>query len=296
MNLHALRIFSRVTECGSVTRAAAELHLTQPAVTAQIRKLEAEIGLKIIQPLGRGIELTAAGHFLYQQAKRLFAWEQEIERHLQELREGTAGSLCLSSTHLPAHYLLPTWLATFKRSYPAVNVAMSAGNSRYVYDQLLQFQADIGIVAGGWEEAGIIRQVLCEDELWFVVPKDHVFSGKTVTVEEMMRQPFLYREEGSSTREYLLSLCQSKELPPPPIGLQLHGMYAAVQSILAGYGAMLAPRIAVSHLVDENKMARVFVEDTCLKRTIFWCMREDDQLTPVIEHFLAHFEHTPFNI
>ncbi|MGD8190811.1 LysR family transcriptional regulator [Brevibacillus ginsengisoli] len=289
MNLHALRIFSRVTECGSVTRAAAELHLTQPAVTAQIRKLETEIGLKVIQPNGRGIELTSAGQFLYQHAKRLFAWEEEIERQLHELREGKLGSLRLSVTHLPAQYLLPSWLASYKRAFPDVNVTMSSGNSRYVYDQLIHYQADVGIVAGGWEEAGIVRQVLCEDELWFVVPADHAYAGQAVTLEEMMKQPFLFREEGSSTREYLLTLCQSRELPPPPIGLQLHGMNAAIQAMLAGYGAMLVPQIAVQNLVAANQIARVYVKNITVKRNIFWCMRQDEQLSGVIQHFFGHF-------
>ncbi len=283
--VHALRIFLTVADTQSVTRAAEQLHLSQPAVTAQLRKLEAEIGLKVIAPSGRGIRLTEAGQILYEHARRLFAWEKEIERKMKAVREGRAGTLRIASTNLPALYLLPQWLAAYKRQYPEVEVTLISGNSRHVFDQLHHYQAEVGIVAGGWDEPGITRQILCEDELWFIVPRDHIFAGQHVSLEEMMKVPFLFREEGSSTRQYLLSLCQSRQIAPPTVGLQLQGMNEAIHAVLAGYGAMLVPKLAVSHLVAANQIARVLVEDIHLKRPITWCTRQGEIPTILVEHF-----------
>lgn len=285
MNLHALRVFTEVANHLSVTRAAESLHLSQPAVTAQIRKLEDETQLRLIQSEGRGIRLTEAGSTLHHYARRLFSWEQEVERQLQRLRDGTVGKLRVAATHMPAQILLPQWLATFKRAFPDVEVAVMTGNSRFVYDQLLDYQVDLSIVAGGWEEPEIACEVLGEDELWFIVPSDHPFAGQHITLKQMTSIPFLFREEGSSTRRYLESLCVAQNCNPPIVGLQLEGMNQAIQAVLAGYGAMLAPKLAVIELVANQRISRVTVDGVCIKRPISLCTRKEDQATATVKNF-----------
>ncbi|MGC5328132.1 LysR family transcriptional regulator [Brevibacillus sp. SYSU BS000544] len=285
MNLHALRVFTEVANHLSVTRAAESLHLSQPAVTAQVRKLEEETQLRLIQSEGRGIRLTEAGITLHHYAKRLFSWEQEVERQLQGLREGTVGKLRVAATHMPAHFLLPQWLAAFKRTFPDVEVTVLTGNSRFVYDQLLNYQVDMSIVAGGWDEPEIACEVLGEDELWFIVPSDHPFAGQHVTLKQMTSIPFLFREEGSSTRRYLEALCIAQNCNPPIIGLQLQGMNQAIQAVLAGYGAMLVPKLAVIDHVTNQRLSRVFVNDVCIKRHISLCIRKEEQVTAVVNNF-----------
>ncbi|WP_228728300.1 LysR family transcriptional regulator [Brevibacillus composti] len=129
MNLHALRIFVEVAAKGSVTDAAASLSISQPAVSAQIRKLEAELGRPLLQAKGRGIALTAEGQFLFAKARRIFEWERELEREWVEVKAGRCGRLRLASTYLPAHYLVPSWIAAFKRRHEQVDVEILTGNS-----------------------------------------------------------------------------------------------------------------------------------------------------------------------
>lgn len=104
MNLHALRFFSKVAETGSVTLASEMLRVSQPAVTAQIKRLEQELGIRLWSPQGRGVALTDAGRMLASEAQRLFDLERSIEERLEGIRAGTEGSLHISATYLPANF------------------------------------------------------------------------------------------------------------------------------------------------------------------------------------------------
>ncbi|MDU5950735.1 MAG: LysR family transcriptional regulator, partial [Paenibacillus macerans] len=125
MNLHALRLFHAIASTGSVTRASELLNISQPAISAQIKKLEKELALPLLKAHGRGIALTDGGAKLYALSARLFAVEQQIERFLQDYREGETGHIRMAATYLPAHFLIPTWIAKFKQRYDQVEMTIN---------------------------------------------------------------------------------------------------------------------------------------------------------------------------
>ncbi|ALA53493.1 LysR family transcriptional regulator [Shouchella clausii] len=280
MNLHALRIFTKVAALKSVTKAADALSISQPAVTIQIRNLEKETGLKLIKTEGRGINLTKEGEFLVKRAESLFNMEQDIENKLIQLKDGELQELHISSTSLPANYLLPTWLAKFKLAYPSVKINLSSGNSYQVVDQLLHYKSDIAfVVKEEWHHPTIQLHHLMDIEFWFIVPTGHKYDGQEVSLHDLMDEPFLVREEGSSTREVLFSLCNLHNVPVPNIGIQFHGLNESIRSVLAGYGAMLAPSLAVKDHIHRNELGKVLVKDIEIKRPVYLCTRKEDAHT-----------------
>lgn len=296
MNLHALKIFHMVAIHGSVTRASEVLRISQPAVTIQIRNLEQEIGMPLIAPKGRGILLTEAGEFVAAQASRLFALEQEIKRSLDDFKEGRSGKLRMAATYLPANFLLPEWIAAFRREYRNVNVILHTANTREVMRQLVHYETDIAVIGGGVEpEPGIRRKVLFEDPMWFVVPRDHPFAGQEVTLAELLQEPFIMREEGSRTREMLLAVCRSANLKPPEVSVQWNGMNEAVRAVRAGFGVIFASASEVREDVERGVVARVFVRHVEAVNPIAIYYREHEALTrqaealmSVIERFSKH--------
>ncbi|KOS04602.1 LysR family transcriptional regulator, partial [Paenibacillus polymyxa] len=148
MNLHALRLFHVVASTGSVTRASELLNISQPAITAQIKKFEKEISLTLLMPLGRGIALTDAGEKLAVLARRLFAVEQQIEQFSQDYRDGAHGHIRLAATYLPAHFLIPAWIAKFKQQYEHVEMTINTTNSNDALQQLLNIEVDLAIYGG----------------------------------------------------------------------------------------------------------------------------------------------------
>ncbi|MET3291027.1 UNVERIFIED_CONTAM: DNA-binding transcriptional LysR family regulator [Brevibacillus sp. OAP136] len=290
MNLHALRIFVEVGKLGSVTKAAEQLLISQPAITAQLRKLEQETRLRLVEPEGRGIKLTAYGELLYAQAVRLFAHEREIEQLIAKLQEGEQGRLRIGATLFPANYLVPGWVAQFKKEHPHVDIEMHTGNSRLVFDQLLRGEVELALMAGGWEEAGIKRRVIGGDELWFIVPAGHELAGTCTTIERLMREPFLFREQGSSTRNMLLSLCAAHRVEPPQAGLMFQGIHEGLQAVIAGYGAMLVPSMAAREPIAAGKVARVCVEGVSMERPITLCVRKGEEASPAAARFIRMLE------
>ncbi|MBU5344546.1 LysR family transcriptional regulator [Paenibacillus lautus] len=288
MNLHALRLFHVIAATGSVTRAAELLNISQPAITAQIKKFEKELSLTLFKPQGRGIGLTAAGAELVPLAKRLFSVEQQIEQFCLDYRSGSRGHIRMAATYLPSHFLLPAWLAKYKQRYEEVEMSITTTNSSDALKQLLHMSVDLAIYGGLPEESPNTIQIeeLFRDELWFVVSPDHRYANQRISLEEMMREPFVMREEGSSTRERLFALCRTHSAPSPRIMLQFNGLHEAIMAVIAGYGANFVSSLVVREYVERGELSRVYVDGIELQNIIAVCTRKHEPLSAAAMNFV----------
>lgn len=296
MNLHALRLFHVIATTGSVTRASELLNISQPAITAQIKKLEKEISLPLFKAQGRGIALTDGGEKLAFHAKRLFVIEQQIEQFLRDYREGTAGHIRLSATYLPAHFLIPTWIAKFKQRYEQVEMMIHTTNSTDALKQLLNIEVDLAIYGGLPEKYPDIIQSeeLFRDELWFVVAPDHPMANRHVSLSEMMENPFVMREEGSSTRERLMALCRTHNVPSPKIALQFNGLLETMKAVIAGYGASFVSALVVRDHVKRGELCRVHVEGVPMQNIICIFTRKNEALSSAAANFIQLIRDNPY--
>ncbi|SDB99035.1 DNA-binding transcriptional regulator, LysR family [Paenibacillus sp. UNCCL117] len=290
INPHGLQLLDAVARTGSVTKAAELLRISQPAVTMQLRKLEQEVGLTLLASRGRGILLTEAGQFVALQARRLVALEDELSLLIHEYREGRTGSLRLAATYLPANFLLPAWMSGFKRAAENVKLILHTSNADRALDMLLTYEAELAFVGGRLEAGkGLVRKALAEDPMWFVVPPGHRLADRETTLGEMLQEPFIMREEGSSTRSMLISLCRSRHVDMPRIGLELGGMNEAVRAVAAGYGTLFASATEVREFIARGEVARVRVQVPGPPITnplaVYW--RDGDPLSVQAERFLA---------
>lgn len=130
-----------------------------------------------------------------------------------------------------------------------------------------------------WEE-------LFEDELWFVVAPEHPYANQTVSIEKMMKEPFIMREEGSSMRDHLFSLCETHQVKPPKIALQFSGINETIRSVMAGYGAIFISSLAVKEYVDNGQLARVYVQGIHSKHKVAICTRKNEKQSILVEKFI----------
>lgn len=289
MNLHALRLFHEVAAAGSVSGAADKLSISQPAVTMQLRKLEKELGFELTRPQGRGLALTEAGLWLASQANRLFTLEVDIERQCEAYLKGMTGQLKLAATYLPANFMLPAWIASYRQASPAVNVSVSSGNAQLVMAKLLQYEADIAWIGGHHSYPPSIVAVPChEDELWFVAPPNHRLAGQTHTLAELSQEPFIYREQGSFTRDALLALYRTANTPPPPQAVQLDGPQETIRAAIQGLGITIASRMEVSRYITSGLLARIDTDIPPVVYPVSRCVRADDPLSPQASSFLEN--------
>ena len=296
MNLHALRLFHVIAETGSVTRASELLNISQPAISAQIRKLEKELGLPLLKAQGRGIALTDVGDKLFTYSRRLFAVEQQIEQFLQDYKMGELGHIRLAATYLPAHFLVPTWIAKLKSQYEHVEMSINTTNSTDALKQLLNLEVDLAIY-GGLPEAypeSVHAEEMFRDELWFVVSPKHRYAGQRVSLHDMVREPFVMREIGSSTRERFMALCRTYNAQAPRIALQFNGLNETVQAVIAGYGASFVSALVVREYVERGLLSRVFVDGVDLMNTISVYTRKNEPLSPAVQRFVDLIREHPY--
>jgi DNA-binding transcriptional LysR family regulator len=286
MNLHSLRLFLAAAREGSVTRAAEALRISQPAVTTSIKRLEQELGITLLAQSGRGILLTEAGQSLAAQADRLFALEAEMERSVAAYKEGSLGKLRIAATYLPANFLLPRMLARYKREFEQVEVELTSTNSKHAFELLLGFQADLAFIGGGRQAPeSIDSKIILEDDMLFVVHAGHALAGRASSLHALIHEPFVIREEGSSSREKLLACCSLLNAGAPRIGLQVNGLSETIRAVKEGYGITFVSALEVRDDIRRGDLAIVEVPDAHTRNPIAICTRRGEPLSPAARLF-----------
>lgn len=284
MNLHALRIFTIVAKFESITEAANRLHISQPAVTAQVRNLEREIGVKLISSKGRGIGLTNEGKFLYEQGLRLFQLEKQIDENMKDFLEKKE-KVKIASSYISTNYILPEVIAGFKREHPDVDFYILLGNVQSVEQRVLNYDADFGFVIQsniGHEDLDFEK--ILDIPFWFVVHPTHPLANKEISITDLCEYDFIYREKGSSTRDLLESLFYAHNCPLPNCGIEMQGVLESIKFVEAGYGIAIAPACGVMERLEQGKLARVFVEQADIHQSLYVCRRKNEN-----EHKFVHY-------
>lgn len=201
MNYAALRAFHYVVEKGTVTRAAAVLGVTQPTLSGQLKGLQAQYGVALLERVGRGVKPTDIGHTLHEFTRRYFAVENEIEEFLTGARDSGSGRLRLAAD-APTHVV--SALAAFTRRFPRIHLTVSLGNSSDILAQILDRRCDVAIAAGLPRDKRLHSLPLREHKLVALVPRQHPWATRRrARLIELAFQPVVLREPGSRTRDVL---------------------------------------------------------------------------------------------
>ncbi|UJP04946.1 MAG: LysR family transcriptional regulator [Nitrosomonas sp.] len=200
VTLRQLKVFESVARHLSYSRAADELHLTQPAVSMQIKQLEDNINLPLFEQLGKRIYLTEAGRELYQYSRAIAQQLSDMEVALDELKGMERGKLNIAVV-TTANYFAPHLLAKFCQRYPGVTVSLNVSNRETVLKQLTDNLIDLAIMGQPPENLDIDSESFMENPLVIVAPPRHpLCQERHIPVERLAKEIFLVRESGSGTR------------------------------------------------------------------------------------------------
>ncbi len=215
MNLNQLRAFYFAAREKGVTKAAEILHVTQPAVTMQIKALEEALGLKLFRKYGKQLEMTEVGKVLFQYAEKIFGVVEQMEYALKGYMELSRGSLTIGTTRSFARHLMPGLLSRFQERYPGVKMILKEGSSQEIADGLVDFKYDLGII-GRLPNRNRLKVIpYTKEEFCLVTSPQHKFARKEeVSYEELKDEPIIIREQGSGSRYAILSLLRSKGIEP----------------------------------------------------------------------------------
>lgn len=202
MDDHKLKVFCIVAETKSFSRASEIIRLTQPAVSLQIQALEEMYGTKLFNRSGCLITLTQAGEMLYKYAKEINTLYTAAEKEIGGVTGLVKGVISVGASSTIGNYVLPSVVSDFKRRYPKVGVHIHVGNTKNVIDFLNAGSVDMGLVEGEVNKQKLLVEKLIPDEMVFIMsPYHHLAKKSTVSIMELSKEPLIFREEGSGTRQ-----------------------------------------------------------------------------------------------
>jgi DNA-binding transcriptional LysR family regulator len=199
-----LQVFHTVARLLSFTKAAETLHMTQPAVTFQVRQLEEHFNTRLFDRTHNRISLTDAGKQVYRVADKIFELYAEMEDAVRQVTGEISGALIIGASTTIAEYMLPALLGEFKSKYPDVNVHLKVANTDGIVSMVENNDIDLGVVEAPVSNKNLVVETCRMDQLVVISPPEHPLAGaKTVKVTDLVDYPFVSREEGSGTREVI---------------------------------------------------------------------------------------------
>jgi DNA-binding transcriptional LysR family regulator len=238
MELRQLQYFAAVARHGHFTRAAEELYVTQPALSQQVRRLEAELGLALLRRTSRGVELTPAGEDLLVHAEAVLAEVARAREQMDRHAGVSRGIARVAATAADASRLADT-LARLHADHPRVQIALRQGSAAEVANLVQRGAVDVAILAGD-AQAGVEAHVLTDEPLRVAVALDDGLAGRTVGLADLNGRAFILAEPGTALRDAVMAATQVAGFSPLPL-FEVGDPGTVRHLVRAGLGISLVP-------------------------------------------------------
>ncbi len=234
MRYTQLRSFHAVALAGSFTRAAAQLHVSQPTLTTQVKAMEADYGVELFRRRSTGLELTDTGRDLLQITNRMFAQEREAELLLKESKELLTGHLRVGAVG-PFH--VTEMLVAFSERYPGIEVSVAVGNSRDTVKSLTEFRTDIAVLAYVDNDPKLLAWQYSKDKIAAFVHRDHPLAKRRsgIKIGDLEGRLMVLRERGSNTRRAIEEALQKHQVKPK-VMTEIGSREAVREAVARGIG------------------------------------------------------------
>ena len=286
ITLRQMRVFAAVARSRSFTRAARELHLTQPAISQQIKLLETEIGLPLLEHVGRQIHLTAAGDELLRYAAQVTELLREAGESLAAMRGLKRGVLKLGTVST-AKYFAPSLLSAFAPAYPEVTIRFTVGNREEIIQQLAANETDLVIMGRPPRELVTVAEPFAKHPLVMIASPNHPLAGKRrIPLQRLGSENFIIREEGSGTRAAMEHVFHKQGIPIHA-SMEVSSNETIKQAVMAGMGISFISIHTVALELAVGKLVTLNVTGLPLIRDWFVIHLRDKRLSPIAAAFRA---------
>lgn len=249
-----LQVFESIARTGSFTAAANELHLTQPTISVQIKKLTDIVGMPLFEVMGKKVHLTAVGNQLLRTCHSVFRELNDFEMTLSDIRGVKEGTLKISGV-TTVEYFAPRILGGFCRKYPGIKVSLEVTNRSRVIKRLQDNLDDIYICGPVTEEVGIQDTLFLQNPLVILAAPDHPLVGrKHIPFEELVNEQFLMRETGCGTNLALDKLIGERKIAFKS-HMELGSNEAIKQAVMSGLGISMLSLYALTHEIESGEIA-----------------------------------------
>lgn len=284
LTLRQLEVFAAVARHGSYTRAAEELHLSQPAVSMQIRQLEETAGLPLFEKLGKKIHLTQAGREFFHYSQAIGRQLQELDEVVESLKGVQTGRLRISVA-TTANYFATRLLAAFSRRYPGTTFALDVTNRKTLLDQLASNETDLVIMGKPPDGLDLDATPFMENPLVIIAPPDHPLAGqKGIPLARVQDEVFVAREQQSGTRIAMERFFQERGVKLKT-GMEMTSNSAIKHAVEAGLGLGIVSIHTLELELEARRLVILDVDGLPIQRHWYLVTVSGKRLSPVAQAF-----------
>lgn len=284
--LHQLRLFEKVARTLSITRTAEELHLTQPAVSIQLRNFQDQFDLPLLEQIGKKIYITDFGKEIALAASRVLAEVHAIENRAEAYKGQLTGNLKFSVVST-GKYIAPYFITDFVNRHPAVELFMDVTNKAQVVNGLDKNEVDFSFVSVLPEKMNIDKVELMQNKLFVIGNHDASFGKKEYDKQIFKDMPLIYREAGSGTRHVMEKFIRKYGLPVKR-KMELTSNEAVKQAVIAGLGFSIMPLIGIRNELENGQLRIIRVKGFPISSRWYMIWLKKKKLSPVAEAFLRY--------
>jgi DNA-binding transcriptional LysR family regulator len=292
MELFPLKVFLSVATEKSFSRAAERILRTQPAISLAVKRLETELGEKLIDRSGKDLLLTDAGKLVLEYAKRFANLEEEMKSALAELRDNAAGRLVIGANESTSLYLLQH-IVQYRRLYPKVKVQVRRCLSSKIPSQLVDGELELGVISYNPDDERLETRVIYHDRLCFVVSPEHRFAGReAVSITELGMETFIAHNVVSPYRDVVLRAFQRHKVRLN-MDVEMPTVETIRKMVQRNEGVAFLPKMCVAQELAQGTLKEIRIEELSVDRPIHLVYPARRALSHAARAFLEVVQSTP---
>ncbi len=285
MNFDRLRTFRALAETLHFRKTADKLRISQSAVSQQISALEDELGVALVERIGRRTFLTPAGKILVEEAGKVLAAVERAGEAVRAYGAGDVDRVRLGASTTPGVYIVPTALGEFRSALPLVELTFRIANSADIEQALVNNELDLGVVGEDIAHEELFQVSIGEDEI-VAVAAPKIVGGKRIKAADLEKLPMLAREAGSATRRYV-DAGLAKAGVKAKAAFELPSPEAQVRAAAAGLGVTFVSRHVAASDLAAKRLVTVRIEGLRLVRPITAAYHRDKRVSPAMQQLIA---------
>lgn len=286
--LHQLQVFAKVVQLKSITKASEELHMTQPAVSIQLKNFQDQFDIPLTEVVGRQLYITDFGMEVYKMSERVINEVYAINYKTMAYKGHLTGRLVLSIVST-GKYVMPYFLSEFMKKNEGVDLMMDVTNKSRVINSLQNNEVDFALVSVLPEGLKVNNEVLLENELYLIGDKNYKKISKPITKNEINEMPLIFREEGSGTR-FVMEQYFKKHNIHVRKKMELTTNEAVKQSVIAGLGNSVMPLIGIRNELLNGDLRIIPAVGFPIKSKWHLIWLKEKKLSPVAEAYIEYIK------
>lgn len=298
MEDHKLKVFCTVAETKSFSKTSEIIHLTQPAVSLQIQALEELYETKLFDRSSGSITLTPAGEILYNYAKQILSLYAEAAKEIGKITGLIKGCVKIGAGTTVGNYILPAVAVEFKKKHPKIRVSVSIGNAKKILEMLSSNIIDFGIISEMRGKSKFNVESIISDELCVISSADHpLCNQKSVSLYDVIKEPFVIREEGSSTRAIIESFLSNYgiSISDLHIALILGSTGSIKEAVERGMGLSIVSKWAIRKEVACGNLRILKLKEGKIEREFYIVLPKNTILSPAVEEFINYLKNYSYS-